>query len=212
MKGWVYVIANPSMPGKVKVGFSTKDPQQRAKELEHTGLPDPHRLVYDALVEDPQRVEGAAHRELARVHYRREWFTCEAGFAADAIRRVAGGRAIVEQINAPDLMAVPVRRSLESGTVAGAAQLMRTSAGAERSAAPAVDLVPERRPQQQAAFLCWNCGTLASDRLPTPPCSSCGTKHPLGQKIELRLARWVLIHTAHQQDPRPHPPRLRAAM
>ena len=32
-KGFVYVMSNKSMPGIVKVGMSTKMPEERAKEL-----------------------------------------------------------------------------------------------------------------------------------------------------------------------------------
>jgi hypothetical protein len=39
MRGWIYVISNNSMPGLVKVGYSMKDPEERAKELDHTGTP-----------------------------------------------------------------------------------------------------------------------------------------------------------------------------
>lgn len=39
MKGWVYIIVSESMPNLLKVGYSTKDPDIRAKELENTGNP-----------------------------------------------------------------------------------------------------------------------------------------------------------------------------
>jgi len=33
IRGWVYVMTNKSMPGLVKIGYSTKDPSARADEL-----------------------------------------------------------------------------------------------------------------------------------------------------------------------------------
>jgi hypothetical protein len=33
MVGWVYIITNESMPGLVKVGYSSKHPEYRAAEL-----------------------------------------------------------------------------------------------------------------------------------------------------------------------------------
>jgi len=43
MKGWVYVITNKAMPSLVKVGFLTKDPGLRAKELGNTGTVEQNR-------------------------------------------------------------------------------------------------------------------------------------------------------------------------
>ena len=60
MKGWVYVISNISMQGIVKVGYSTKDPELRAEELNHTGAPHPYLVDYDMLVENPRKVKPQA--------------------------------------------------------------------------------------------------------------------------------------------------------
>lgn len=46
MRGWVYVISNPTIPGLVKIGFSTKDPLLRAEELNHRRLVDDGLLRY----------------------------------------------------------------------------------------------------------------------------------------------------------------------
>lgn len=44
--GFVYIMRNPSMPHIVKIGFTTIDPHQRAKDLSsHTGVPTPFRVV-----------------------------------------------------------------------------------------------------------------------------------------------------------------------
>jgi hypothetical protein len=47
MKGWVYVITNLAMPGLVKVGYSRKDPELRAAELNSTGTPHPFVVEYE---------------------------------------------------------------------------------------------------------------------------------------------------------------------
>ena len=31
--GWVYILTNPSMPGLVKIGLTTRNPTARAAEL-----------------------------------------------------------------------------------------------------------------------------------------------------------------------------------
>jgi hypothetical protein len=89
IRGWVYVIRNKAMPGLVKVGFSTKDPTLRAKELANTGTPHPYEVIYDALVEEPRRVEASVHSFLHMHREGREWFRCSAAVAVNAIRQNA---------------------------------------------------------------------------------------------------------------------------
>lgn len=86
IRGWVYVITNKAMPGLVKVGYSTKDPVLRAKELVCTGSPHPYFVAFDALVEEPRDVEQAAHQRLAYHREGKEWFRCSVNDAINAIR------------------------------------------------------------------------------------------------------------------------------
>lgn len=65
MKGWVYIITNKAMPKVLKVGYSTKDPELRANELHTTGVPHRYVVEYDALVEQPYKVEQRTHALLA---------------------------------------------------------------------------------------------------------------------------------------------------
>jgi hypothetical protein len=89
IRGWVYVIDNQAMPGLVKVGYSTKDPTLRAKELAGTGTPHPFRVVFDALVEEPREVEQAVHAILNQHREAKEWFKCSSFLAIAAIRSSA---------------------------------------------------------------------------------------------------------------------------
>ena len=52
------------------------DPQQRAAELDTTGVPQPYVVAYKALVESPVALEARAHQRFAAVRQRqaREWF------------------------------------------------------------------------------------------------------------------------------------------
>lgn len=86
IRGWVYIIENVSMPHILKIGFSTKDPMLRAKELSGTGFPHPFHVVFDVLVEDPRSVEQAAHSVLASKREGKEWFRCSLLEAIAAIR------------------------------------------------------------------------------------------------------------------------------
>ena len=53
------------MPDLVKVGFSTKDPELRAKGLCHIGSPHPYVVVYDILIDEPYIIEQRTHKALA---------------------------------------------------------------------------------------------------------------------------------------------------
>src|SRR5437667_10019568 len=45
--GWVYLMRNKAMPGKVKIGFTFDDPRERANQLSSlTSLPSPFVVIY----------------------------------------------------------------------------------------------------------------------------------------------------------------------
>ncbi len=96
MKGWVYVITNKAMPGLVKVGYSTKDPDLRAEELNHTGSPHPYLVEYELLIEEPYQVEQKTHKLLSAKREAKEWFRCTPEEAVAAIKQIAGDRTITE--------------------------------------------------------------------------------------------------------------------
>ena len=97
MKGWVYVMTNPSMPGLIKVGFSMSDPELRAQELANTGVPGTYLVEYEVLTNNPFRVEQAAHARLSHRHEGKEWFRCATEEAVASIRVVVGGDIINEE-------------------------------------------------------------------------------------------------------------------
>lgn len=96
MKGWVYVITNKAMPGLVKIGYSTKDPELRAQELNHTGSPHPYQVEYEVLIEDPFQLEQKAHKLLASMREAKEWFRCSPEEAVASIKAIVGNQAISE--------------------------------------------------------------------------------------------------------------------
>lgn len=89
IRGWVYIIDNEAMPNILKVGYSTKDPTLRARELAGTGIPHHFRVVFDVLVEEPRTVEQAAHAMLASKREGKEWFRCSQEEAIAAVRACA---------------------------------------------------------------------------------------------------------------------------
>lgn len=77
--GYIYVLANSSMPDLVKVGKTNKIPSERAQELSGvTGVPTPFIVVYEHHCEDCDEVESLIHSLLERKGYRvsenREFF------------------------------------------------------------------------------------------------------------------------------------------
>jgi hypothetical protein len=81
--GYVYVLANSSMPGLVKVGKTVRLPSERADELSGvTGIPTPFIVVYEEYFEDCDSAEACIHSELMarqlRVSDGREFFRAAA--------------------------------------------------------------------------------------------------------------------------------------
>ncbi|MET4130021.1 GIY-YIG nuclease family protein [Roseovarius sp. MBR-6] len=101
--GWVYILENPSIPGMVKVGRTTRSPELRAQELHDTSTPTPFRVAHSWAVADVVTAERTAHAALGRfrVSSDREWFTLPASHAATLLNKSLGAR---------DAMRAPKRR------------------------------------------------------------------------------------------------------
>jgi len=90
--GYVYVLMNPSMENMVKIGKSTKDPKDRAKELSSTtGVPTPFVVVYNCYFENCTKSESYVHTYLESKGYRvsknREFFEIPIKDAIDAVMK-----------------------------------------------------------------------------------------------------------------------------
>lgn len=76
--GYVYVMSNPSMPGLLKIGFTTRAIEERLQEANqpNTWIPMPFSLELSKFVVNPQQKETTIHRILAkdRVNPSREFF------------------------------------------------------------------------------------------------------------------------------------------
>ena len=66
-------MSNKAMEGIYKVGYSTKDPQLRAKELS-TAAPYAFVVKYEILVENPELLEKYVHQKLNSFNEGKEWF------------------------------------------------------------------------------------------------------------------------------------------
>ena len=76
--GFVYILANASMPGLYKIGMTERSPMRRAAELSGgTGVPAPYLVVFYSETESPREVERACHKrfEGCRLSSGREFFS-----------------------------------------------------------------------------------------------------------------------------------------
>ncbi|MGA9865426.1 MAG: GIY-YIG nuclease family protein [Acetobacteraceae bacterium] len=90
--GWVYVLTNPAMPGRVKIGCTSRTPEVRAARLsDKTAVPEPFAVAWAAAVTDHRAVESIVHDRLGRCrpNANREFFTCDVATARREIERQA---------------------------------------------------------------------------------------------------------------------------
>jgi hypothetical protein len=90
--GYVYLLSNPSMPGLVKIGKTTRKPADRVNELGRaSGVPTPFRLEAWTWAKDVAKAEREVHQRLAkhRVNDGREFFRIEVDRTLTTARQVA---------------------------------------------------------------------------------------------------------------------------
>lgn len=90
--GYLYLLVNPSMPGLVKIGQTSRKPDQRVAELTSaSGVQTPFILVYELFVQDSAAAEKYAHARLealgARVATNREFFNIPPSKAVELIQQ-----------------------------------------------------------------------------------------------------------------------------
>ena len=92
-KGYVYVMINPSYEGLVKIGKTTKDPEERAKELSSaTGIATPFIVAYKRMFNDCSRAESLIHSILEerghRINKSREFFSISISDAINVLLEI----------------------------------------------------------------------------------------------------------------------------
>lgn len=87
-KGYVYILSNPSMPGLVKIGKTTRTVEARANELNSSGVPTPFDIEGEFLSPDCNQLELQIHEYFnqSRISECREFFRVEAGEAGRIIK------------------------------------------------------------------------------------------------------------------------------
>lgn len=87
VKGHVYIVSNPSMPGLLKIGFTTGTVSKRVSELSGvTSVPTGFRIEWSyPVMGDPRSVEQQAHAHLAHARTGKEFFRTSLDEAKNAI-------------------------------------------------------------------------------------------------------------------------------
>lgn len=92
--GFVYLMSSPSMPGLMKIGATTDEPINRAKQLSaSTSAAMPFHVLYHRAVPDVNAAESAMHSSFAaqRVNEGREFFRVSLYEAARTLDALCGG-------------------------------------------------------------------------------------------------------------------------
>ena len=88
--GCVYILRNPAMPGLIKIGYTTRTAEDRARELYEgaLGVPKPFVIAHINDCEEPRELEAAVHERLAkhRINKNREFFKCSADDAYELVK------------------------------------------------------------------------------------------------------------------------------
>ena len=90
--GYLYALTSAQYPGLVKIGFTTKHPIARTRELSRpTGILTPFHLAYYRDFDDCPSAEAVIHQQLddLRVSPDREFFKMDLKEAVDVIDRLA---------------------------------------------------------------------------------------------------------------------------
>ena len=89
-RGFVYIMTNPSMATVVKIGKTTRTPEQRRDELWQTGVPTPFEVFASVFSPDCHQLERDIHVALrgARVSQSREFFYLPASEALEELNHL----------------------------------------------------------------------------------------------------------------------------
>jgi hypothetical protein len=95
--GWIYILANSSMSGILKIGRTDRTPSERADELSAaTGVPTPFLIVWEEETGDSAAAEAEIHRLLAdhRINLGREFFKIDTKSAIQIVTRACSSYPI----------------------------------------------------------------------------------------------------------------------
>jgi len=89
VNGFIYALQNESMPGLLKIGFTSRRVEDRVLELNSsTSTPTPFNVLFYFASSNPSKDESIAHAEFesCRVNKNREFFKIDADVALSTLR------------------------------------------------------------------------------------------------------------------------------
>ena len=67
IRGWIYILSNPSMPDLFKIGFTERNVRKRVNELSNsTGVPTEFIVEVTLTTKNPQQDESKIHKNLSQ--------------------------------------------------------------------------------------------------------------------------------------------------
>ncbi len=90
--GYVYILSNECMPGLLKIGLTSRSPEERARELSSpTGVPTEYTVEYEVFSPDTKSLESSMHDRLRsnRVNGKREFFKVELNSTIEMLSTLA---------------------------------------------------------------------------------------------------------------------------
>jgi|TARA_R110002012_G_scaffold9736_1_gene45223 hypothetical protein len=88
---WVYVLSNPSSPGLLKIGYTKKLPEERAKQISSaTGVALPYKVEWAYQCFNGEMVEREVHHKLKaqRINNNKEFFQISLEEAKETINLI----------------------------------------------------------------------------------------------------------------------------
>lgn len=102
--GYVYILINAAFPEFIKIGLTTLDPKERARQLSvGTGIPAPYAVAWKVYVSNCKVVEQLAHGNLAahRTRNNREFFRLPVEDAIELIAEIAAPYKLTSPLQTP---------------------------------------------------------------------------------------------------------------
>ncbi|MBL0913814.1 MAG: GIY-YIG nuclease family protein [Bacteroidia bacterium] len=88
MNGYLYILSNISMPGLLKIGYTSRSPEERRRELSRlTGIPIDFEIEYEIYSTNIEAVEKDLHSKLSEYRFGKEFFKLELHIAIDVLRK-----------------------------------------------------------------------------------------------------------------------------
>jgi hypothetical protein len=88
---WVYILSNPTMPGFLKIGYTKKNPDERAKQISNaTGVALPYKVEWAFHCYNGFELEQEIHHKLEnfRVNSNREFFQISLDEAKISVKEI----------------------------------------------------------------------------------------------------------------------------